>query len=75
MRGSLTLARGLKRPREVVSEHVPPHEVKRRKKHNYRRSLLTKWLVFNVDTKEANKTYAINFTVNCRKPVSAQKLA
>jgi len=33
VRGSLTLARGLMRPREVVSEHVPPHDVKRRKKH------------------------------------------
>jgi len=63
------------RPREVVSEHVPPHEVKRRKKHKCRRSLLTKWLVLKVETKEANKTYAINFTVNCTKPVSAQKLA
>ena len=60
---------------EVVSEHVPPHEVKRRKTHKYRRSLLTKWLVFNVETKEANKTYGINFTVNCTKPVSAHKLA
>jgi len=45
------------------------------KKHKYRRSLLTKWLVSYVETKEATKTYAINFTVNCTKPVSAQKLA
>jgi len=72
---SLTLTRGLMCQREVVSEHVPPHEIKRRKTHKYRRSLLTKRLVFNVETKEANKTYALNFTVNCTKPVSAQKLA
>jgi len=45
VRGSLALARELRRPREVVSAHVPPHEVKRRKKHRYRRSLLTNWLV------------------------------
>jgi len=47
VRGSLVLARELRRPREVVSAHVPPHEVKRRKKRIYRRSLLTNWLVFN----------------------------
>jgi len=32
VRGSLALARELRRPREVVSAHVPPHEVKRQKK-------------------------------------------
>ena len=32
VRGSLTLARGLMRLREVVFKHVPPHEIKRRKK-------------------------------------------
>jgi len=31
--------------------------------------------VFDVETKEANKTYTINFTVLCTKPGSAQKLA
>ena len=70
VRGSLALARELRRPREVVSAHVPPHEVKRWKKHVYRRSLLTNWLVFN-----AINFNAINFTVNCTKPVSAQKFA
>jgi len=31
VRGGLELARELRRPREVVSAHVPPHEVKRQK--------------------------------------------
>ena len=31
VRGGLVLARELRRPREVVSAHVPPHEVKRQK--------------------------------------------
>jgi len=35
VRGSLVLARELRRPREVVSEHVPPHEVKRRTNRIY----------------------------------------
>jgi len=70
VRGSLVLARELRRLREVVSAHVPPHEVKRRKKRIYRCSLLANWLVFN-----AISFNAINSTVNCTKPVSAQKLA
>jgi len=70
MRGSMALARELRRPREVVSAHVPPHEVQRQKKRIYRRSLLTNWLVFN-----AISFNAINSTVNCAKPVSVQKLA
>jgi len=67
VRGSLALARELRR---VFSAHVPRHEVKRRKKRIYRRSLLTNWLVFN-----AISFNAINSTVNCTKPVSAQKVA
>jgi len=70
VRGSLVPARELRRPREVVSAHVTPHEVKRRKKRIYRRSLLTNWLVSN-----AISFKAINSTVNFAKPVSAQKLA
>ena len=31
VRGSFVLARELRRPREVVFAHVPPHKVKRRK--------------------------------------------
>jgi len=70
VRDSLVLARELRRPQEVVSAHVPPYEVKRRKKRIYRRSLLTNSLVFT-----AISFNAINSTVNCTKPVSAQKLA
>jgi len=41
VRGSLVLAHELRHPREVVSAHVPPHEIKRRKKRIYRRSGLS----------------------------------
>jgi len=41
VQGGLALVRELRHPREVVSAHVPPHEVKRQKKRRYRRSLLT----------------------------------
>ena len=70
VRGSLALAHQLRGPREVVSAHVLPYKVERRKKRIYRRSLLNNWLVFN-----AISFNAINSTVNCTKPVSAQKLA
>ena len=70
VQGGLVLTRELRRPREVVSAHVPLHEVKRQKKRRYRRSLLTNWLVFN-----AMSFNAINSKVNCTKPVIALKLA
>jgi len=70
VRGSIALARELRRPRKVVSAHVPPHDVKRRKNLLYRRSLLTSLIAFN-----ALSFNAINSTVSCTTSISARKLA